>query len=193
MLGLCNIVGVTRNLQLVRDRIVDVFLAGLPDLPDPNDPDLTAIVLADLPVFYVARPDHPLVGQHELSVDQIAQFPSLGLPQGAYPKVEEALRVLGLWNEPVRMGRYRRELWEGRAESDLVIGYGTSLSLEISGGELVRLPLELPFRSGEALVVRREHAERPELLALQHCLLERLQQLARRHLDLSPLSPAGAG
>jgi len=193
LLGLCNIVGVARNFQLVRDRIVDVFLAGLPDLPEPHDPDLTAIVLADLPVFYVARSDHPLVGQAELTVEQIARFPSLGLPEGAYPKVEAALRALGLWNDPVRMGRYRREHWEGRAEAELVIGYGTSLSLEVSGGQLVRLPLELPFRSGEALVVRREYADQPELLALQHCLQQRLEQLARRHPDLRPLTPAGDG
>jgi DNA-binding transcriptional LysR family regulator len=193
LLGLCNIVGIGRNFQLLRDRIVDVFLAGLPDLPAADDPDLTAIVLADLPVFYVARPDHPLVGQRQLSVEQIAQYPSLGLPEGAYPKVEAALRALGLWNDPVRMGRYRRERWEGRAEAELVVGYGTSLSLEVSGGQLVRLPLELPFRSGEALVVRRDHVDRPELLALQHCLMERLGQLARRHPDLTLLSPAGDG
>jgi DNA-binding transcriptional LysR family regulator len=193
LLGLCNIVGVERNFQLVRDRIVDVFLAGLPDLPDPDDPDLTAIVLADLPVFYVARPNHPLVGQATLSVDQIAQFPSLGLPDGAYPRVEAALKGIGLWNDPVRMGRYRRDHWEGRAEAELMVGYGTSLSLEVSGGQLVRLPLELPFRSGEALVVRRDYAEHPQLLALKHCLLERLGQLARRHPDLSPVSPAGDG
>ena len=192
-LGLCNIVGVARNFQLVRDRIVDVFLAGLPDLPDPDDPDLTSIVLADLPVFYVVRPDHPLVGQAQLRVEQIAHYPSLGLPEGAYPRVEAALRALGLWNDPVRMGRYRRERWEGRAEAELVVGYGTSLSLEISGGQLVRLPLELPFRSGEALVVRRDCVDHPVLRDLQHCLLGRLRRLAHRHPDILPITPADDG
>ena len=59
------------------------------------------------------------------------------------------------------MQRYRRDLWEGRAETELNIGYGTPLSLEICGGDLVRLPLELPFRSGEAIVVRQEFATHP--------------------------------
>ena len=64
--------------------------------------------------------------------------------------------------------------------------YGTPLSLLVSGGSLVRLPLELPFRSGEALVVRREFAAHPELLLLQSLLLERLSRLAQSHPELQP-------
>jgi hypothetical protein len=55
----------------------------------------------------------------------------------------------------------------------------------VSGGTLVRLPLELPFRSGEALVVHRDFAGHPELLALRQLLLERLRQLARSHPELA--------
>ena len=51
-----------------------------------------------------------------LSVDDIARFPSLAPPPGSYPLGEATLKQLGLWNAPVRIGRYRRELWEGRAE-----------------------------------------------------------------------------
>ncbi len=184
-LGLSSIVGVPRNFALVRERIVDGFLAGLPDLPAPDDPDLTAVVLSSLPVFFVAAPDHPLTRAPALSVDDIARFPSLALPPGSYPLVEATLKQLGLWNDPVRMERYRRELWEGRAEEELVIGYGTPLSLAVSGGTLVRLPLELPFRSGEALVVHRDFAGHPELLALRQLLLDRLRQLARSHPELA--------
>ena len=190
-LGLSSIVGVPRNFQLLRERIVDVFLAGLPDLPAPEDPDLTAVVLSSMPVFFVAAADHPLSREASLSLADIARFPSLALPPGSYPLVEAALKNLGLWNDPVRMGRYRRDLWEGRAEEELVIGYGTPLSLEVSGGGLVRLPLELPFRSGEALVVRRDFAEHADLLSLRKLLLARLRQLAQRHpeLELVPPSP----
>ncbi|MEB3331008.1 MAG: LysR substrate-binding domain-containing protein [Synechococcaceae cyanobacterium] len=187
LLGDSSIVGVQRNFQLVRERIVDVFLAGLPDLPARDDPDLAALLLCSMPVFYVAAADHPLSRVASLSVDEIARFPSLALPSGSYPLVESALKTLGLWNDPVRMGRYRRELWEGRAEEELVIGYGTPLSLEVSGGALVRLPLELPFRSGEALVVRREFAEHDDLLSLRKRLLERLRSLSLRHPELEVL------
>ncbi len=184
-LGLSSIVGVPRNFQLVRERIVDVFLTGLPDLPAPDDADLTALVLSSMPVFFVAAANHPLTRQASVSVADIARFPTLALPAGSYPQVEAALKQLGLWNHPVRMMRYRRELWEGRAEEELTVGYGTPLSLEVSGGTLVRLPLELPFRSGEGLVVRREFAEHPELLALRTLLLGRLTRLSKRHPELT--------
>lgn len=188
ILGLSSIVGIPRNFQLVRDRIVDAFLTGLPDLPEPDDPDLTALVLSSMPVFFVAAPDHPLRGQSRLSLAEIARFPSLALPPNSYPRVEAGLRRIGLWNDPVRMNRYRRDLWEGRAEADLTIGYGTPLSLEVSGGSLVRLPLELPFRSGEALVVRRESLDHPKLLALHQLLLGRLRELAQHHREIEVLA-----
>lgn len=188
-LGLSSIVGVPRNFQLVRERIVDGFLAGLPDLPAPDDPELTALVLSSMPVFFVAAPDHPLTRQPRLTYADIAAFPTLALPPGSYPRVEEALKAIGLWNDAVPMPRYKRQLWEGRAEAELTIGYGTPLSLVVSGGALVRLPLELPFRSGEALVVRREFADHPELLALRALLLERLSRLAQTHPEIQPVPP----
>ena len=148
LLGLANIVGMARNLQLLRERIVDAFVAGLPDLPEPDDPDLTAIVLSSMPVFFVASADHPLVSRDRLRLEEIAAFPSLALPEGSYPRVEQALRAIGLWNDPVRMQRYRRDRWEGRAETDLTIGYGTCLSQRISGGELAQQHPELQVLNG---------------------------------------------
>lgn len=187
LLGEANIVGVARNLQLLRERIVDAFVAGLPDIPEPDDADLTTIVLSSMPVFFVARADHPLAGQANLTLEQIARYPSLALPEGSYPRVERSLRALGLWSDPGRMQRYRRELWEGGASSTLTIAYGTPLTMAISGGTLVRLPLELPFRSGEALVVRREFADHPQLVALRRHLLAQLRELALTHPDLQVL------
>ena len=55
ILGLANIVGVPRNFQLVRERIVDVCLTGLPDCPPAGDPELTSIALSKMPVFFVVR------------------------------------------------------------------------------------------------------------------------------------------
>jgi hypothetical protein len=39
-------------MQLVQDRVVDGWLAGLPDLPNGDHPTLTAIVLSRLPVLF---------------------------------------------------------------------------------------------------------------------------------------------
>ena len=55
ILGLADIVGVPRNFQLVRERIVDVCLTGLPDVPSAGDPELTSIALSKMPVFFVVR------------------------------------------------------------------------------------------------------------------------------------------
>lgn len=187
ILGLANIVGVSRNFQLVRERIVDVCLSGLPDCPPADDPELTSIALSKMPVFFVVNPNHPLVNQAQLSFADIASYPTLGLPAGAYPQVEASLKKLGLWNDNVRMSRYRREMWEGKAEAELTIGYATSLSMEVSGGDLVRLPLELPLSSGELLVCRRDFIDHPRLLALQALLLDRLACLAERHGDIQLL------
>ena len=130
----------------------------------------------------------PLVGRRTLSFQDIAQYPTLALPEDSYPLVEQALRSIGLWSDPVRMQRYRRDLWEGRAETELTIGYGTPLSMEINGGELVRLPLNLPFDSGEAVVVHRDFAADPELQALVQHLQERLHYLARGIPELRLIS-----
>jgi DNA-binding transcriptional LysR family regulator len=185
MLGVCNIVGVARNLQLVRERIVDACLLGLPDLPDENDAELTAIRLSSMPVFFVCSPDHPIRNKCSLRYADIANYPTLGLPEGSYPRVEQALQSIGLWNDCVRMNRYKRELWEGKSEDELTIGYGTVLSLEVSGGNLVRLPLELPFCSGEALVVRRDLATHPRCLGLIALISQRLQAFCQRYPELA--------
>ena len=85
------------------------------------------------------------------------------------------------------MFRYKRENWEGKTEAELTIGYATSLSMEVSGGDLVKLPLELPFASGEVLVCHRDFIDHPRLLSLQALLRSRLAGMAERHGDIQLL------
>lgn len=185
--GRHDTVGVQRPLQWLREGVIDAWLAGGPDWPEPEDPELAVIQLCRMPVHAVVAADHPLLQhwrQHgSLSWEDLAAYPSLALPDGAYPKVEEALRTLGLWSNPARMDRYRRELWEGRSEQQLMVAYATVLSEQIAGA-LVHLPLTLPVQSGEALVVRRCWADEPRLLELAALLRERLQPWARRFPEL---------
>jgi hypothetical protein len=190
ILGLSNIVGVPRNFQLVRERIVDVCLAALPDGPSEDDPELTSLALSSMPVFFVVRADHPLVSKPNLTYYDIAEYPTLGLPGGAYPLVEASLKAIGLWNDFVRMSRYRREAWEGKTEAELTVGYGTALSMEVSGAGLVPLPLNLPFVSGELMVVRREFCAHPRLLALREVIVARLELFADRFPEIR-LEPPG--
>lgn len=184
ILGRSDIVGIRRNIQLLQERIIDAWIAGLPDLPTANEPELTAIPLTRMPVFFTCAPGHPLLERDQLSFEDIAAYPSLGLPAGSYPLVERALKSIGLWNDGVRMLRYQRQKWEGRSEDDLTIGYGTPLSLAISGGELQRLPLRLPFDSGDALVVHRDLLGSHVLDTLISHVLQRMRAAAREHPDL---------
>lgn len=182
--GRHDIVGVQRPLEWLRQGVIDAWLAGGPDWPEPHDPDFAVLPLCRMPVHLVVAPGHPLLERRDaLSWDVVAAFPSLALPSGTYPKVEASLRSLGLWSTASRMGRYRRELWEGKGEQDLMVAYATVLSEQIAG-TLVRLPLTLPLQSGEALVVLRRWAEHPRLLALAALLRRRLQPFAERHPEL---------
>ena len=189
--GRHDIVGVQRPLQWLREGVLDAWLAGGPDWPDPDDPDLAVVQLCRMLVHLVVAPGHPLLqlleSQGTLRWDDVAAFPSLALPPGTYPKVEASLRTLGLWSSPSRMGRYRRELWEGKGEQELMVAYATVLSEQIAG-TLIRLPLTLPVWSGEALVVPRRWAEHPRLQALAALLRQRLQPWADRHPELEILS-----
>lgn len=191
LLGTCDIVGVGLPVALLRQRVIDGWIAAGPDWPDPDDPELVALPLCRYPVHLVVGPNHPLLNQGPISWDDVAAFPSLALPPGTYPKVESCLKQLGLWNAPVRMRRYRRERWEGQTEADLTIGYATVLSERVAGS-LVRLPLDLPLNSGESLVVRREFGPHPHTLALAAELHRRLEAFAAAapELTLLPLPPA---
>ena len=188
LLGPCNIVGIRRNFKLLRERIIDTYITGLPDLPSPDDAELTAFILSSMPVFFVANPDHPLTKKSKLTFNDIAMYPTLALPRGEYPMVEKSLRELGLWNDPIRMARYRRELWEGKTETDLTIGYATALSMKISGENLARLPLNLPFNSGEAIVVRREFSAHQEIIKLRELLQKRLYNFATQNPEIKLLN-----
>lgn len=191
MLGMCDIVGVGLPLALMRQRVIDGWIASGPDWPDPDDPELVALPLCRYPVHLVVGPNHPLLNQGPITWDDVAAFPSLALPPGTYPLVEACLKQLGLWNAPVRMGRYRRERWEGQAEADLTIGYATVLSERVAGS-LVRLPLDLPLDSGESLVVRREFGQHPHTLGLAAELHRRLEPFAAAapEITLWPLMTA---
>jgi DNA-binding transcriptional LysR family regulator len=192
IVGRNNIIGIARNLDLVRQGIVDAWIAGRPDLPATDDPDLISLPLSQMPVHCVVQAGHPLLRQEQLSFDDLAAYPSLALLPGAYPQAEAALRRVGLWNTPVRMLRYDRNRWEGKTETELTIGYATALSLEVTGGDLFKLPLELPLISGDALVLQRQFAASEPAQQLRRTLLERLRPWADRHPEIQLLEPTDA-
>ena len=67
LLGQSNIVGIQRNYSLLRSCVIDAWIAGLPGLPGSSDPDLAAVVLSCMPVFFTCAPGHPLLNRTQLT------------------------------------------------------------------------------------------------------------------------------
>ena len=188
--GVWDHVGMTRPMQLLRERVIDAWIGSYqPDLPD-HDPDLCVIDLCATPVHLVAALDHPLVGRDPLTATELRPFPSLALPAGMFPKTEAILRRHGLWQSQVRMKRYRPELWQGRTHDQVTLGYATCLGLALWPG-LTPLHFDLGLTSGEALVVRRDVLGEEPIQALLQTLRQRTLELSALHPKLQPLGLAG--
>jgi len=60
--------------------------------------------------------------------------------------------------------------------------------MKISGENLVRLPLHLPFTSGEAIVLRREFLVHQETFRLRELIQKRLFNLAKDNVEIKMLN-----
>lgn len=174
--GTFDHVGPHRPLQLLRERVIDAWLYADPDLPD-DDPDLLVLRFSELTPLLTAVAGHPLHGQGRLSLDDCRAFPSLALPTGVVPGEERAWRALGFWTAMSPMPTYRPECWEARCGDGLTLGYGWGLGLGLEPGLRV-LPVPVPLRFCDALVLRRDVAEELPCEALLRQLQDRLAPLA---------------
>jgi DNA-binding transcriptional LysR family regulator len=175
MVGHFDLPGVSRPLELLRDRVIDAWVGSYqPDLPGSDDPEWWVLDLLREPVQLLAAPDHPLARVRGLGSGDLEPFPSLALPPGWFPRTEATLREQGLWSDLVRIKRYDPSCWEGRCADGVTLTYGQSLT-EALQPTTVRLDWDLGLTTGEALVVRRDLIDQP---AIQQ-LVEHLQQQAR--------------
>ncbi len=171
-----DFLNVKQPLKLLRDGILDAWIGAYPDVPDPDDPDFASIPLLRHPIHLVVGENHPLLAAGDsLSFDLVKEYPSLALPDGAFPTFEACLKRIGLWNSPSRIGRYNRDKWEGRLESEVLVGYASIFSIGFYRQPQYFLPLQLPLQVGDNLVVKREYASHPRLLQLLATLRERLR------------------
>jgi DNA-binding transcriptional LysR family regulator len=184
LVGRFDLPGMTRPLQLLRDRVIDAWVGSYqPDLPDPDDPEWWVLDLLREPVELLAAPDHPLAGVSGLQRGDLDPFPSLALPPGWFPQTEQTLRAQGLWNDPVRIQRYDPACWEGRCADGVTLTYGQSLTEALQPGT-VRLDWNLGLLTGEALVVRRDLQEEPPIQRLAEHLLKKAVAVSGRFADV---------
>ena len=175
--GNFNFLEYDRPLQLLKERIIDAWIASYPDAINDDDSEFTAIHLSRMPLQMVVMKGHPLLELgNQITFDDIAKFPSLPLPSGSFPRVQKVLQEIGLWQNTSVPTEFD---WRGSSDiEDLMVGFSTPLTLPLYGDSYKVLPLQVPVVVGDALVVAREWANSTQVHTLVSLLRSRLETLA---------------
>ncbi|MCT0215948.1 substrate-binding domain-containing protein [Synechococcus sp. CS-1330] len=180
-----DFMAVCQPLSLLREAVIDAWIAPYPDCPDEDDPEIASFPLCRFPCILVASESHPLFSiQKELTIDDIAAYPSLSLPDGAFPIFEAYARSIGLWNSPSRILRYKTEMWEGKTEDELTTSFSDIFALDMFPIRQRILPVKLEQEFADVLVIRREYANHPRFKVLKATLLERLRPWVEKYPEI---------
>lgn len=190
--GNFNYLEYDRPLQLLKERIIDAWIASYPDIPNEDDQELTTIRLSKMPLLMVVKEGHPLLELgSQITFDDIAKFPLLPLPTGSFPRIQNVLKDVGLLRNSPDSPAFD---WRGRRDiEDLMVGFSTPLTLPMYGDSHTALPLQVPVEVGDALVVAGEWANSPQTRDLVSLLRGRLETLAKSSCGVEVLydSPLG--
>ena len=178
-----------RPFELLQDRVIDAWIASYPDTPASNDPTMITIPLSRMPMLLVVKHGHPLLELgSQISFADIAAYPRLPLPEGAFPRFEAALNHCGLGSQTDPSPQRQRSAKHNTTQiEDLLVGFATPLSLPLYGANWQALPLRLPIDVGDALVVPRVYRHATPTTQLLSLLLSRLKKLATGNTALSDL------
>lgn len=176
--GRSDFMGITYPMALLRESILDVWIGCYPDLPGDDD-DFAVVHLSRYPAYFLVDRCHPLLEhQGDLAIEDLQEFPVLSLPDGAFPKMQQHLKGLGLERRPVGATRHEPRHWEGRTEDQLTISYGSPHTVACFAGAKVPLPLSTGLILGDSLVVKRRFADSEVFQQLVVQLRERAQLLS---------------
>lgn len=170
--------GWRRPIQLLEERILDAWITAMgQELDALATPALVCIPLLVTPLQLAATPDHPLLGQGALGLNDLVGQPRLAPRRGSYPHTEQ---LLGSWRErhrPLTLSTTnpRRRERGSTALSQPVLHYGTRFSLA-QQPSLRALPVELGVETQLSLVMRRDLSEQPALQILVETLEQRTHQ-----------------
>ncbi|MEB3303189.1 MAG: hypothetical protein VKK99_01195 [Cyanobacteriota bacterium] len=186
-MGPHDAVGVGGPMALLKDRVIDAWLTDAAD-DLPQTPEVPVVVwpLAQQPVTLLAGPDHPLVGEANLQISDLARFPIPILPEAGYPRSHALSAQLGLGNVAGTFRRYDVQAWEGLTDDALTLVHTSPLNA-YAHPHLVALDSLPLFTNRLALVCRVDVAAYERVQDL-HCLLKlRLQYLQKSHPQLERL------
>lgn len=183
--GNFDFVEVATPLDHLRSGVIDTWIGCHPDVPEDDDAQLACFPLTRLPTHLVVADGHPLLrlGQ-AVTLEDVQHYPSLALPDGAFPRIQAMLAELGLWSSPCEMRRYDQTRWEGKAADEVTVAYATALTIGRFPEPRVILPVPIPLEVGDTLVVPRRFADHPRCQALLAELRQRARALAERHAEV---------
>lgn len=183
--GNFDFVEVATPLDHLRSGVIDAWIGCHPDVPEDDDAQLACFPLTRLPTHLVVADGHPLLrlGQ-AVTLEDVRDYPSLALPDGAFPRIQAILAELGLWSSPCEMRRYDQTRWEGKAADEVTVAYATALTIGRFPEPRVILPVPIPLEVGDTLVVPRRFADHPRCQALLAELRQRARALAERHAEV---------
>jgi hypothetical protein len=184
-LGNHDVMDVSRPLNMLREGVLDAWIAPFPDAPTDDDADLATYPLAYFPCHLTAIESHPLFAvNRELTLEDIRNYPSLALPSGAFPVFENYAKSLGLWNSLSNMFRYDVSKWEGRNETEMTTTFSSIFALSLFAATQKIIPFKLHQPLGDILVVKRAFADRPQVDQLRHILRSRLLPWAEKYPEI---------
>ena len=171
-------------LALLREGVIDAWLGVYPDVPQ-DDPEFAVMHLSHQPTRLTLPEGHPLLQRGgEITLEDLRAFPSLALPDGAFPRMEAYLRAQGLWTGVSRAPRYQLAKWEGLAIEQLMVGYATAYTLKLFPLPCVVVPVDVGLMVGDSLVVRKTYQDHPRVASLVALLRQRALALADEMPDL---------
>jgi len=146
---------------------------------------LVCVPLLITPLQLAAAPGHPLLGQGQLTLADVAEQPRLAPRRGSYPRTEQ---LLGPWRDrhsplPLQAAPRRRSTTATSQTPPRVLHYGTRFSLAHQSA-LRPLPLDLGVASELTLVMRRDVSDQGAMVQLVDMLQQVAQQAARADLGV---------
>lgn len=186
-MGPHNTVGIQAPLALLKERIIDAWLTdSADDLPEKPEFPIVVWPLAQQPITLLASSCHPVVGDTNLQISDLARFPIPVVPKECYPRCHALCAQLGLGTIPSEMRRYDTQDWEGLTADDLTLVHTSPLNAR-AHPQLVALD-SLPLFTNRLAIVCREDVATYERVQDLCCLLKtRLQYIQKSHPHLERL------
>ena len=176
--------GWQRPLRLLEERVLDAWITAMgQELHQACSEAMLCVPLLLTPLQLACGPNHPLLGQGDLRLRDVAYMPRLAPRAGSYPRTEE---LMGDWRQrhrPLALESSPRRQTANRLDSraDQVLHYGTRFSLAHQA-RLTPLPLDLGVQTELTLVIRRDLANQPAMQQLVETLRARALQAVQADL-----------